>query len=157
MRRISKSSAPKVTKLLNLQSYKVTVVMLCNHVTWLAGLISATGVDPHLTFFYYYYYYEAKFHLHGHVSSKHNWYWSSVNPHLIHDILLHGIKVGVRCTMNAIWIIGPIFYAETINSDMYERLILTEFFTQLTEEEWLYAWFQQDSATAHTADDSWQL
>jgi hypothetical protein len=41
------------------------------------------------------------------------------------------------------------FCAETINSDRYVKLILTEFFTQLTEEERLFTWFQQDSATAH--------
>jgi hypothetical protein len=33
-------------------------------------------------------------------------------------------------------------------------LILTEFFAHLTEEEQLYMWLQQDSATSHTTDDS---
>jgi hypothetical protein len=38
--------------------------------------------------------------------------------------------------MNAKQIIGPILYAETINTNTrrYVRLILTEFFAQLTEE-----------------------
>jgi predicted outer membrane protein len=49
--------------------------MLCNHVTR-SGLISAIvhdgEVDPELTFFY-----EAWLHLHEHVSSKNNWYWTS--------------------------------------------------------------------------------
>jgi hypothetical protein len=56
--------------------------------------------------------------------------------------------------MNAKRIIGPIFYAETINSDRYVGLILTEFFAQLTQEERSHVWFQQNSATAHTADGS---
>jgi hypothetical protein len=48
---------------------------------------------------------------------------------LIHEVPLHDIKLGVWCAMNAKRIIGPIFYAETINSDRYVGLILTEFFT----------------------------
>jgi hypothetical protein len=32
--------------------------------------------------------------------------------------------------------------------------MLTEFFTQFTEEERMYTWLKQDSATAHIADDS---
>jgi hypothetical protein len=55
---------------------------------------------------------------------------------------------------NAKQITGPIFYAETINSDRHVRLILTEFFTQLTEEERSYACFSQYSVTAHTTDNS---
>jgi hypothetical protein len=38
--------------------------------------------------------------------------------------------------------------------DRYVRLILTEFFMQLTEEERSYTWFQQDSAITHTTDNS---
>jgi hypothetical protein len=56
--------------------------------------------------------------------------------------------------MNAKRITGLIFYAETINSERYVGLIVTEFFRQLIEEELSYAWLQQDSTTAHTADDT---
>jgi hypothetical protein len=31
------------------------------------------------------------------------------------------------------------------------QVIVGQFFSELTEEERLYGWFQQDSATAHTA------
>jgi hypothetical protein len=55
--------------------------------------------------------------------------------------------------MNVKRIGGHILYAETINSDRYLRLILTELFVLLTEEERSCMWFQQDSATAQTADD----
>jgi hypothetical protein len=48
---------------------------------------------------------------------------------------------------------GPTFYAETINSDMYVRPILTEFFPQLIGRR-SYTWIHQDSATAHTAENS---
>jgi hypothetical protein len=74
------------------------------------------------------------FHLHGHVSAQSNQYWSPVNSHLIHEVPLHDIKVGVWYTMNAKQIIGPIFYTEIINSDRHVRLILTKFFTRLTAE-----------------------
>jgi hypothetical protein len=59
------------------------------------------------------------------------------------------------CAMqeNDNWIIGPLFYVET-NSDTYVRLILTQFFAELTEEEQSYMRFQQDSATVHTTDNS---
>jgi hypothetical protein len=40
-------------------------------------------------------------------------------------------------------IAGPVFCVETINSDRYVRLLLTEFFAQLTEERQSYVWFQQ--------------
>jgi hypothetical protein len=78
----------------------------------------------------------------------------TVFSHLIHEVPLHYITVGLRCAMNAKLIIGLIFYTDTINSDRYVRLILAELFAQFTEEELLYVWFQQDSATVHTADDS---
>jgi hypothetical protein len=83
-----------------------------------------------------------------------NWHWSSVNTHSLHEVPLHYVKYGVWCTINAKQITGPTCCVETINSDMYMRLILTESFVQLTEEEQLYTWFQQDSVTAHTTDDS---
>jgi hypothetical protein len=91
--------------------------------------------------------------LHGHVSSQNTWYWRLVNPYLSHEVPLHNIKVGVWYAINAKRT-GPIFYVETINFDRYVRLLMTEFFVQHTEEELWYMWFQQDSATAHTAHNS---
>ncbi|KAJ4437284.1 hypothetical protein ANN_17422 [Periplaneta americana] len=38
---------------------------------------------------------EAWFHLHGHVIMQNNRYWSTENPHLIHETPLHDEKVGV--------------------------------------------------------------
>jgi hypothetical protein len=56
--------------------------------------------------------------------------------------------------VNTKGITGSVFYAETINSDKYYvRLTVTEFFAKLAEEKWSYAWFQQGSASAHTAED----
>jgi hypothetical protein len=43
-----------------------------------------------------------------------------------------------------------------VNSDSYVSDILELFFQELTEEETSYGYFQQDSATAHTARNSMQ-
>jgi hypothetical protein len=83
---------------------------------------------------------EAWINLHEVLSSENNPYWSLVNPQ-------NSSLWRKRWHM-------PTFYAETISSDKYMRLILTEFFAQLTEEEWPHACFQQDPTTTHTTDDS---
>jgi hypothetical protein len=47
--------------------------------------------------------------------------------------------------------VEPVFFNKTFNCERYVQVVLGKFFSQLTEEERLYGWFQQDSATAHTA------
>jgi hypothetical protein len=61
------------------------------------------------------------------------------------------VKVGVQCAVSARRIVGPVFPNEAINCGRYIQVILGRFFPDLTEEERLYGWFQQDSAAAHTA------
>jgi hypothetical protein len=75
--------------------------------------------------------------------------WSSQNPHVTHEVLLHPVKVGVWCGVSARRIVGPLFFNETVNCERYVQVILWQFFPELTEEERLYGWFHQDSATAH--------
>jgi hypothetical protein len=48
------------------------------------------------------------------------------------------------------------FFNETVNCERHVHVILGQIFPQLTEEERLYGWFLQDSATAHTACISMQ-
>jgi hypothetical protein len=55
------------------------------------------------------------------------------------------VKVGIWCAVSA-KIVGPVFFNEKIIWERYVQEILTE----LTEEK-NYGWFQQYSATAHTA------
>jgi hypothetical protein len=50
-----------------------------------------------------------------------------------------------------------VFFNETVNCERYVQVVLEKFFPQLTEKERLYGWFQQDSATAHTARMSMQV
>jgi hypothetical protein len=39
---------------------------------------------------------------------------------------------------------APVFFNETINCERYVQVILRQFFSELTEEETLYGWLQQD-------------
>jgi hypothetical protein len=41
-----------------------------------------------------------------------------------------------------------VFFNEAINCKRYVQAILGQIFQELTEEERLYGWFQQDSATS---------
>jgi hypothetical protein len=49
-----------------------------------------------------------------------------------------------------------LFFSETINCERYVQVVLGQFFSELREEERLYGWFQEDSATVHTARMSMQ-
>jgi hypothetical protein len=66
--------------------------------------------DPQLTFFSD----EEWFHLQGYINKQNNRYWSSQNPHLTHEGLLHPVKVGVWFAVSS-RIVGPVFFNETIN------------------------------------------
>jgi hypothetical protein len=50
--------------------------------------------------------------------TKNKHYWSSRNPHLTHEVLLHPVEVGVWCDISAM-IVGPVFFNETINYERY--------------------------------------
>jgi hypothetical protein len=66
------------------------------------------------------------------------------------------VKFGVWCALGARMIVRPVFSNKKINFERYVQVILGKFFPALTEEEILYGWFQQDSATAHTEHLSMQ-
>jgi hypothetical protein len=48
---------------------------------------------------------------------QNNCYWSLQNPYLTHEVLLHAVKVGVWCAVNAR--IVPVVFKETINCERY--------------------------------------
>ena len=63
--------------------------------------------------------------------------------------------MGVWC---AIWrrrIIGPSFFETTINAEAYQELI--QQFIALLQVDERNCWFQQDSATAHTAASTMKI
>jgi hypothetical protein len=52
-------------------------------------------------------------------------------------------------------IIRPIFYSETTTAERYQELIMN--LISLFEVDEQYCWFQQDGATAHTANSTMQM
>jgi hypothetical protein len=142
------------TQLLQLRLYKTTVihalqqhdplrVQFCS--LFLQSVVEGK-INPQLPFFSD----KAHFHLQGYISVQNNHYWSSQHPHLIHEVPLQPVKVGVWCTVSATRIVGPAFFNKTINCKRYVQVNLAHFFPQLTAEKILYAWIQQDSPTAQT-------
>jgi hypothetical protein len=61
------------------------------------------------------------------------------------------VKVVVWCAVSARTIVGSVFFNETINCERYRQVTLAQFFPDLTEEEIVYGWFQNDSSTVRTA------
>jgi hypothetical protein len=61
---------------------------------------------------------EAEVHLQGCINTHSNHYWSSQNPHLTHEVL-HSVKVGVWCAINARRIVGPVFFSRIISCKTY--------------------------------------
>ena len=72
-------------------------------------------------------------------------YW-----HIYEDSL----KIGVWCAISDERIIDPIFFRNPVDSRIYVNDILSPFYWELTDRERDFTFFQQDSATAHTADIS---
>jgi hypothetical protein len=144
---VSKSSARRATQLLKLRPHKTTAIHalqlrnqacrihFCN---WFLQPVIEGEINLQLTFFSD----EVWFHLQGYINIQNNPYWSSQNPHLTQDILLHPVSVGVWCTISAIRIVGPKFFNEIINCKRYVWVILGQFLPQSTEGERLYDWFQ---------------
>ena len=67
---------------------------------------------------------------------------------------MHSIKVRVWCAMSRRRIIGPIFFTQTITAERYRNELLRSFVHKLNEEEKIFAYFQQDGATAHAANST---
>jgi hypothetical protein len=156
---VSKSAAHVLTKLLKLKPYRTTVIhqflppdaeARINHCRWFQHSVYDGMADPDFVF----YTDEAWFHLSGYVNSQNNRYWSAENSYSIYEVPLHDVKIGVWCAISAHRIIGPVFFQETINSELYVKLILTPFFRELTEEEKTNGYFMQDNTTAHSANHS---
>jgi hypothetical protein len=70
------------------------------------------------------------FTLSGYTNGQNNRYWSTENPHAVHEEPVQDVKVRVCCMISAWRIIGTIFLDETVNSEYYVRLILIPFSDQ---------------------------
>jgi hypothetical protein len=98
------SSARTATQLLKLRPFKTTAIhTLQPHdsasrvcfCSWFLQSVVEGEVNPQLTFFSD----EAWFHLQGYINTQNNRYWSSRNPLLTHEALLHPVKVGAWCAL----------------------------------------------------------
>jgi hypothetical protein len=79
--------------------------------------------------------------------------WAAENPHVYREEPLHPLKVGVWCAISRRRIIGPIFFEDTVNTQVYVNIFDT-FVNQLDDEELQRGFFQQDGATFNTSNDS---
>lgn len=103
---------------------------------------------------------EAHFHLSGHVNTQNCRYWGTVNPRITHEQPLHPLKVTAWCAVYAGGVIGPYFFENnvgettTVDGARYRAMINDFFLPKLDELGLEDMWFQQDGATAHTAQDT---
>jgi hypothetical protein len=79
------------------------------------------------------------------------------NPHEIMEKPLHDQKVLARCAISRSRIIGPIFFEDTVYSELYCEQILYPFIGNLNEDVIVRGCFQQDGATPHMAHVSMPL
>jgi hypothetical protein len=102
---------------------------------------------------------EAIFSLTGSVNKQNCRYWAPTNPHQLDEQPLHSPQVVVWCAISAQGIIGPYFFkgddgvSVTVNAERYNHMLETFFLPEMRRHNWnmARAWFQQDSAAAHTA------
>ncbi|GFU82672.1 uncharacterized protein TNCV_2900131 [Trichonephila clavipes] len=79
------------------------------------------------------------------------------NPQVYVETPLHPEKLTVWCALWAGGIIGPYFFKNdeghnvTVNGDRYRAMITNFFIPELNNHDVQELWFQQDSATCHTA------
>ena len=106
---------------------------------------------------------EAHFHVSGHVNKQNCHYWAPNNPHELHHHPLHSAKVTVQCEVYSHGFIGPYFFENvkrrtvTVNAEWYKVMLETFLHIELHHHQQDLLWFQQDGATAHTADISMQV
>jgi hypothetical protein len=96
---------------------------------WFQKLVLNGLPDPELAF----YANEALCNLSGYVNSQNNRYRSTENPHAVHEVPLHDLKVGVWSAISAWRINKPVFFHGTINSELY--MIMSPFSNLQGDEE----------------------
>ena len=106
---------------------------------------------------------EAHFDLGGYVNKQNCRIWGTENPHEYIEKPMHPKRVTVWCGFWYRGIIGPFFFendqekAVTVNGDRY-RDMLNEFLcTKIEEEDIGNIWFQQDIATCHTSEATFDI
>ena len=152
---LSRTTCQRVLKSLSMRAYRITCVQelklpdkdkRLQYCRWLLSMVEEERLNPLLYFISD----EAWFHLSGYMNSQNTRYWSSENPHVIHETPLHDLKIGVWCAVSGTKIVGAIIFASTVNTDVYLH-ILEQFNDQLTPQDKMQFFFQQDGATCYTS------
>jgi hypothetical protein len=117
---VPKSTARTAAQLLKLRPYKTPVIHACvaapwsscrvHFCSWFLQPVIEGKINTQLAFFST----EAGFHLQGYINTQHNRYWSSQNPHLIQEVPVHPVKVGVWCTVSARRFTGPVLLMQQL-------------------------------------------
>ncbi|GFU82728.1 uncharacterized protein TNCV_265251 [Trichonephila clavipes] len=100
---------------------------------------------------------EAHFWLNGYVNKQNCRIWSEANPQVYVETPLYPEKLTVWCALWAGGIIGPYFFKNDeghniiVNGDRYRAMITNFCIPELNNHDVQELWFQQDSATCHTA------
>ena len=103
---------------------------------------------------------EALFHLSGYVNKQNFRYWSESNQRSLHEKPLHSKRVTVWCAVANVRVWGPCFFEEeenviSVTSSRYVQMLQNFLKRKLLDlDDNSMVWFQQDSATAHTAKNS---
>ena len=105
---------------------------------------------------------EAHFYLNGLVNKQNYRFWGSEKPGYIAERPLHSPKCTAWCAISAQGILGPFWVEDedgetvTVTAERY-RNILLQFWIALGRKKNVKrdkSWFQQDGATAHTANQT---
>jgi hypothetical protein len=75
---------------------------------------------------------------------------SSENRHVLIQLPLYNLKIGVCFAISANRIIGPIFYEGTLDTQRYINELLNPFFVNLAPADERFNYFMQDGATPHS-------
>jgi hypothetical protein len=102
---------------------------------------------------------EAHFHLSGYVNKQNFRYWARQNPRELHQRPLHSERVTVWCAVAQFGLIGPYFFEEegrtvTVTCQRYVKMLRDFLQPRINDLGNTPLWFQQDGATAHTANES---
>ncbi len=85
---------------------------------------------------------EAWMHLDGYVNAQNYRLWCAKNPHKFVESGHHPQKITIWYAISQTRVVGPFFFEETVNQEVYQNII-HQFIASLTvEERWCY--FQQD-------------
>jgi hypothetical protein len=147
---MSKSTCHRATQKAKIHAYCVTAIHELKepdrekHVAYCRRLQAFHNEHPGILDFVWFMD-EACFHLSGYVNSQNTWVWASENLHVCHKEPLHSLKVGVWCAISRRRIIGPIFFEETVNTQVYVNIF--DMFVNQLDDELQHGFFQQDGAT----------